>query len=171
MTWEEYFFFLQQKHVFGVALALINKSKCLKKISQSWKKPKNIECFFFLKWRTAFFVQRQLVLSLVITPLSFCRMLRTLVCYLLLVLINLRGLQIYLGGRKEDLKTNFAFESVHLFLLNAQSRCLYKLEAVYKKLLNLCFPGPALNCLPDCPESTWTQRPLCPWDWCNLSDQ
>lgn len=33
------------------------------------------------------------------------------------------------GGRKEDLKTSFAFESVRLFLLNAQSRCFYKLEA------------------------------------------
>lgn len=129
MTWEEYFFFLQQKHVFGVALARINKSKCLKKISQSRKKTKNIECFFFFEVAYSFSCSK-----------AAC----ALAChYSSVVLPNAQNSRVLLvtctdksertsdlpGGRKEDLKTSFAFESFHLFLLNAQSRCLYKLEA------------------------------------------
>lgn len=66
-------------------------------------------------------------------------------------------------GRKEDLKTSSAFESVCLSYLNAQSWCFYKLNA-----LELCLPKEsqlvpsihtAFNCLPDWLESTWTQWP------------
>lgn len=96
------FFFLQQKHVFRVALARMNKSKCLKKIITITKKKKMWSVFFFWSGTQPVLFKgglcSHLSLEVLLCRSAECSELSCVACYLRW---KIWGLQIYLEAEKK----------------------------------------------------------------------